>query len=64
MQQTIPWLKIQALEEEIKALKSLTNKGKAKKIETKGLEGFLKGVNVSEKEIKQAKKSFFTFNSQ
>lgn len=58
MQTTIPWGKIKALEDEIKALKSLGQKASAKKIVSKAkknpLKGFLKGINISDEEIEKA----------
>lgn len=69
MQTTIPWQKIKALEDEIKALKSLGKK-QSKKTKSKSLygilktkpssiEGILKGVNVSWKDFQEVKKMWF-----
>lgn len=55
--QTIPWQKIKALEDEIKALKSINKP--MKKSKSKSLYGILKGVRVSEKDFKEAKEALF-----
>lgn len=60
MQQQIPWEKIKALEEEIKALKSLGQmKVPKKKLKKDPLYGILKGVTLSEKEIDKGIKGFY-----
>lgn len=64
MQQSIPWEKIKALEEEIKTLKSLGEKPKAKKNLTdkskpSSIEGILKGIEFTEEDFKEAKKIWF-----
>lgn len=64
--QTIPWDKIKALEDEIKALKSLGDKPaakkkvlKAKKDPLKGiLKDALKGIKVTEKDFEDVKYKF------
>ena len=55
--QTIPWQKIKALENEIKQLKSINKP--TKKIKGKSLYGILKGIEVSEKDFKEAKEALF-----
>lgn len=70
MQQNIPWEKIHALEEEIKALKALGKPEPKKKKKTKPkkdpLFGILKGVKISDDEFeqafKEAKKSLFPYD--
>lgn len=59
--QTIPWQKIKALEDEIKALKNLGKKSKAAKVRKpfNDLYGILKGVKVTEKDFKEAEKRLF-----
>ena len=58
--QTVPWQKIQALQEEIKRLKiNLSISKKKNKKET--LFGILKGVKISEKDINQAKSKIFSY---
>lgn len=64
MQQYVPWEKIKALEEEIKALKSLGKKTTAKKKPSKkghiqNLEGILKEVKIPYKDFQEAKKIWF-----
>ena len=71
MQNTIPWGKIQALEDEIKALKSLGNKKastkkKISKPKKDPLEGILKaafqGIEVTEEDFREAKRSLFPYD--
>lgn len=57
MQNTIPWQKIKALEEEIKQLKAVNKP--SKKPKGKSLYGILKGVKVSEKDFKEAEEALF-----
>ena len=59
--QNIPWQKIEALEKEINQLKGMPEK-KAKAAKD-NLEGMLKGIKFSEKEIKEAKRSLFPYLS-
>lgn len=54
--QNIPWQKIRALEEEIKALKTLGRKTKPKK---NPLKGILKGVKFSDEDFEEAEKIWF-----
>lgn len=64
--QTVPWDKIKALEDEIKALKSLGEKPAAKKKASKAkpssIEGILKGVEFTDEEIEEAKKIWFDYD--
>lgn len=57
MQTTIPWQKINALEDEIKQLKSVNSP--TEKYRGKSLYGILKGVKVSEIDFKEAKEALF-----
>jgi len=64
MQQYIPWEKIKALEEEIKALKGMGKKPVAQKRSSKkghisSLEGILKGVKIPYKDFQEIKKIWF-----
>lgn len=70
MQQNIPWEKIHSLEEEIKVLKALGKPEPKKRKKTKPkkdpIEGFLKGVDISDEEFdklfREAKKSLFPYD--
>lgn len=64
MQQAIPWEKIKALETEIRQLKSVGKRSK-KKLAKKGADslfGLLKGIRITEKDIREAKKSLFPYD--
>jgi hypothetical protein len=59
--QNIPLAKIKSLENEVKALKYLGKKSllkKGKKSKFSSIEGILKGVKFSEKDIEEAKYKF------
>jgi len=68
--QQIPWEKIKALEDEIKALKALGKPEPKKKTKPKKdpLYGIIKGVKISDEEIEQvfreAKKSLFPYDEK
>lgn len=67
-QQYVPWEKIRSLEEEIKALKALGKPEPKKKTKPKKdpLEGILaeafKGIEVTEEDFKEARKSLFPYD--
>lgn len=59
MQTIIPWQKIKALEDEIKALKSLGKKQTKKSVKKDSLKGILKGVHATWKDFQEVKKMWF-----
>lgn len=69
-QYVVPWERIKSLEEEIKALKALgqpepkkTKKTKSKKDPIEGiLADAFKGIEVTEEDFKEARKSLFPYD--
>lgn len=61
--QTIPWQKIESLQKEIKALKSLgktkPSKTATRRAKPSSIEGILKGIDFTNEEIEEAKKIWF-----
>lgn len=55
--------KIQDLQKEIDALKK-TSKGKVTETKTTKIGGILKGIDFSEEEIREAKRSLFPYSSK
>lgn len=64
--QTIPWGKIESLQNEIKALKSLSKKKASKKTageaKPSSIEGILKGVEFTDEDFEEAKKIWFDYD--
>ena len=61
--QNIIWQKIEALQQEIEQLKSLYKKPKKnaiKKNKSLSIEGLLKGIKFSDREINEAQKAIFS----